>query len=181
MRGGLGRLRPTRVLDQRRGNEVRTFTYVSSTYQVASALVDGDPSYAYYSGRTERTDARERAAGPLLREEHHPDGPLLRQRRPLRDRVPLQRGPPRHHVKPRDNRVDFTRNGAGFVTERRQKTTDTDNTSSSDIVESWGYTNNFVTSYTDPLGNVTTYTRRGGERDRDRLPRREPARDPERT
>jgi YD repeat-containing protein len=62
-------------------------------------------------------------------------------------------------VKPLGNRIDFTVNGNGQVTERRQKETNTGSSSASDIVESWAYTSNFVTSYTDPRGYTTTYTR----------------------
>ena len=64
-------------------------------------------------------------------------------------------------VKPLGNRIDFTVNGSGFVTERRKKTTNTGSTSGTDIVVSWTYSSNRVSSYTDPLGNQTTYTRDG--------------------
>jgi RHS repeat-associated protein len=62
-------------------------------------------------------------------------------------------------VYPRNNRVDFTVDGNGNVTQRRRKTNNTSSMNSSDIVEYWSYTNNRVTSYTDPLGNQTLYTR----------------------
>ena len=64
-------------------------------------------------------------------------------------------------VKPLGNRIDFTRNGAGLVTQRRQKETNTANTSGSDIVDSWTYSNNRMSSHTDPRGNQTTYSRSG--------------------
>ncbi len=64
-------------------------------------------------------------------------------------------------VYPRGNRVDLTWDGSDNLTARRRKTTDTANTDASDIVESWTYSNNFVATYTDPLGEVTTYTRNG--------------------
>ena len=63
---------------------------------------------------------------------------------------------------PRGNRVEFTRDGNGNLTQRRRKTTDTaTNSSTDDLIESWTYTNNFMVSYTNANGNTTYYGRDG--------------------
>jgi YD repeat-containing protein len=49
--------------------------------------------------------------------------------------------------------------GSANRPKRRHKATNTSSNNSSDLVHIWAYTSNFVTSYTDPEGNATTYTR----------------------
>jgi RHS repeat-associated protein len=62
---------------------------------------------------------------------------------------------------PRGNRIDYDWDANGNLLERRHRTANTGTNDSSDIVHTWTYTNNRVSTYTDPLGAVTTYTRNG--------------------
>jgi RHS repeat-associated protein len=62
-------------------------------------------------------------------------------------------------VTPRGSRTDLTLNGSGEMTGRRRRTTDTSTNDASDLVESWVWTDHFITQYTDPLSRVTDYTR----------------------
>ena len=62
-------------------------------------------------------------------------------------------------VLPRGNRIDFTFSANGNLTDRRHRTTDTATNDPSDLHHQWAFNaGNFVTSYTDPEGNETTYT-----------------------
>jgi len=69
-------------------------------------------------------------------------------------------GLPQHRVYPRGNRDDFTYDGSLNLTEVRRKLTNTSSTSSTDLVQAWEFLGayNQVTKYTDPKGNITTYT-----------------------
>ena len=145
-----------------RSNAVISITWVGSTATVDKYTIAGtDIDYAYAAGRTDRTDRN----GNVHR--YHYSGQNI-------TKIDLYVSGQAQYateyrysgnalvtiVKPRGNRIDFDRDGADNVTERRQKTTDTgtDN-DTNDIVESWTYSGNFVATATDPLGNVTTYTR----------------------
>ena len=55
--------------------------------------------------------------------------------------------------------MDFTWDNDDNLTERRHRTADTSTNHATDLVHSWEYTSNFVTSYTNPVGDETTYTR----------------------
>jgi YD repeat-containing protein len=55
--------------------------------------------------------------------------------------------------------VDVTYDSMGNLTSRRHREQDTSTNASTDILHQWGFTGNFVTSHTDPLGNQWTYGR----------------------
>ena len=62
-------------------------------------------------------------------------------------------------VYPRGNRVDYTYDGNLNLTELRRRTANTSTNDPSDIVETWQYgVFGQATQYTDPRGNITTYT-----------------------
>ena len=150
-------------VESARGQTVYEIEYVGSTPQVAKVTINGeDTTFAYYTGRTEITDA----VGTVRRV--HYTGQNITQT----DYWVSGQAKYIHtytysgalvvtHRMPRGNRVDFTYNGADDLLEKRQKETNTSSSSSSDIVEAWAYSGAFVASYTDPLGEETTFTRNG--------------------
>ncbi len=153
------------------GNRLTTITdgrgvdtdiaYVGSSGQVDTVTIDGSVvDYSYTTGRTDRTDRE----GYLCR--YHHSGQAITQRDMWVSGAAKYVYQYRYSgsdlvtvVLPRGNRLDIDYDGSGNVTEKRRKTTDTNTNSGSDIVDSWGFTNNFVTSYTDSLGRQTTYGR----------------------
>jgi RHS repeat-associated protein len=148
-------------VEDARGNTVREFAYDSSTAACATATIDGqDITFAANSGRTDVTDRR----GHMHR--FHFSGNTITQEDMWISSAAKFVTQYRYNgsdlvtiVQPNGNRIDFTWNGDGQMTNRRQKLTDTDLSNPTDIVETWAYTSGFVTSYTDPLNSTTTYTR----------------------
>ncbi len=141
------------------GNDPYVYSYVGATEQVSYAT-GSTITFSYNTNRTDVTDRN----GNVIR--YHYSGrdvtkveQWISGASAFATNYTYSGGDLIKIVKPRGNRIDFTVNGNGQVTERRQKETDTNSNSASDIVESWAYTSNFVTSYTDPRGYTTTYTR----------------------
>ncbi len=142
-------------------NTVYEYAYVTGTEKIDHVTIDGDdPSYAYYTGRTDVTDR----LGNLWR--YYYSGANITKTCMYVDSEEQYVTNYTYNgddlitvVYPRGNRLDLTYDGDSNITERRRKTTDTASTSGTDIVESYAYSHNFLTSYTDALGNETTYTR----------------------
>jgi len=146
-----------------RGNAAWEFAYVGATGAVDTVTIDGDDvDYAYTGGRTDRTDRN----GNVHR--YHFSGTQVSKR----DMYIASQAEfetffyysgvfPSYVVFPRGNRIDFTFDGTGNMTARRHRTTNTATNDASDILHQWGYTSNFVTSYTDPEGSQWTYGRDG--------------------
>ena len=147
-----------------RGNTVTTYTYVGATGQIDKVTIDGvDVDYAYTAGtpnittRTdqngnvhrylwtdqvvEQTDMWISSAAEYVTEYRHTGNVLNSIVRPL------------------GGRTDYTWDGNYNVTEIRRRTTDTGTNDASDIVDSYTFNgSNFMTSHTNSLGDVTTYT-----------------------
>ena len=153
--------RMTSVTDGR-GNAVWAFTWITGTSAIDKVTIDGDDvDYSYATGRTDRTDRN----GNVHRT--HFTGNQVTQRDMLVGTVAKYATEYRYTgdllttvVYPRGNRVDFTYDSAGNITERRHRTADTATNSSTDRVFSWTYTTgNLEASFTDPRGSTWTYTR----------------------
>jgi len=69
-------------------------------------------------------------------------------------------GLPQQRVYPRGNRDDYIYDANLNLTEIRHKLTNTSSPSSTDLVSAWEYlgAHSQVTKYTDPKGNITTYS-----------------------
>lgn len=143
------------------GDTPWTYSYVSSTDKV-SVITGSTIQFSYATGRTNITDRlgnvhRTFYTGSTITSEDLYESSVSKYATTYtyngNDLVTI--------VKPLGNRIDFTRDGNGNLTERRQKTTNTGSNSGTDIVDSWTYSSNFMATHTDPLGNVTTYGRDG--------------------
>ncbi|MFM8301347.1 MAG: hypothetical protein ACKN99_02295, partial [Gemmatimonadota bacterium] len=147
-----------------RGNTVKTITYIGATYQVDAISMDGDTvDYAYTTGRTDRTDR----LGRVFRT-HYTGNKITQTDMWISSAAAFVHTYTyggddylAYEVFPRGNRIDYDWDANGNLLERRHKTSNTGSTNSSDIVHTWTYSSNRVATYTDPLGNVTEYTRNG--------------------
>ncbi|MFM8279810.1 MAG: hypothetical protein ACKN9R_05650, partial [Candidatus Limnocylindrus sp.] len=145
-----------------RGTTVKTIGYISTGYQVDYITMDGDTTdFAYSSGRTDRTDR----LGQIFRT-HYTGNKITQKDMWISSAAAFVHTYTyggddylAYEVLPRGNRIDYDWDANGNLLERRHKTSNTGSTNSSDIVHSWTYSSNRVATYTDPLGNVTEYTR----------------------
>ena len=142
-------------------NVAGSFTYVGSGTSLDEIDLDGDTiELDYASGRTDVTDR-----DGDIRRYHYTDATITKTDMYVGTTAKYETDYtysghlPVTIVFPRGNRVDLTYDGSDNLTERRHKTSDTSSSSSSDIVHAWTYSNNFVSSYTSPEGDVTNYTR----------------------
>ncbi|MFM8278814.1 MAG: hypothetical protein ACKN9R_00470, partial [Candidatus Limnocylindrus sp.] len=145
-----------------RGTTVKTIGYISTGYQVDYMTMDGDTTdFAYSSGRTDRTDR----LGNVFRT-HYTGNKITQKDMWISSAAAFVHTYTyggddylAYEVLPRGNRIDYDWDSNGLLLERRHKTSNTGSTNSSDIVHTWTYSSNRVATYTDPLGNVTEYTR----------------------
>ncbi len=145
-----------------RGNAVWTINYSGTTGKVSSVVIDGDTiSYTYVgTTRTDRTDRNGNVGRTFFTGNQVSKKCLYVSSVEKFITLFNYSGVfPTYTVFPRGNRVDDTYDSAGNLTARRHRTQDTSTNDASDIYHQWGYTSNFETSYTDPLGNQTTYGR----------------------
>ncbi len=144
-----------------RSHTVLGIAWVGTSRVVDTVTIDGDDvTFDYYTGRTERTDR----AGVVHRAHH--SGTTITQTDLYGDSqaefVNLYRyngSTLINRVFPRGNRIDFTVDGWGNLTQKRYRETDTSTNQASDIVHSWTYDDNFVETYTNPEGATWTYGR----------------------
>jgi len=156
-----GQNRLTSVTDGR-GNTVWAIAYVSTSNQVASITIDGDTvSYSYSSGLTTRTDRN----GNVHRYYHSGQqitsaDMLVASASKYLTTYTYSGVNVSNVVLPRGNRIDFTFDSMNNLTERRHRISNTGTNLSTDIVHGWGYnSSNWMTGYTDPLGNAYTLSR----------------------
>jgi len=152
--------RITNITDGR-GNAVWAIAYVGTTGQISQIAINGNPiNYSYSTGQTDRTDRnggidRTYFTGNQVTKKCEVVATVEKYAKQY-----FYSGVfPAYVVLPRGNRVDDTYDSAGNLTARRHRTSNTSTSDPSDIHHQWGYTNNFETSYTDPLGHQTTYGR----------------------
>ncbi len=145
------------------GETVWLVTYVGATRVVATVLADGEAaSYAYFPGRTERTDRLgnvERyfyTGNQITRTDMWLDGTGA-----TAQFVTIYRYAGVflvNLVKPRGNRIDYMWNAGGHLLQRRHRKTDTSTNDPSDLVHTWSYdASNHLTSRTDAAGQTWTY------------------------
>ena len=151
------------AVEDRRGNTVYEIHYVGTTGQVDYISKAGQTiSWSYSAGETDRTDQYSKVHRTFYSGANITQTDMYISSTSTYATVYTYSGNKViKAVYPRGNRVDWTWDGNDNLTERRRRTTDTDTDDASDIVDSWTYSNNFVATYTDSLGNVTTYTRDG--------------------
>ncbi|HEX5030250.1 MAG TPA: RHS repeat-associated core domain-containing protein [Candidatus Eisenbacteria bacterium] len=145
-----------------RGNSVWAISYVGTTSKVSSISIDGNSvSYTYFgTTRTDRTDRNGNVHRTFYTGNQVTKKCLYEASAEQFITLFNYSGVfPSYTVLPRGNRIDETFDSAGNLTARRHRTQDTSTNDPSDILHQWGYTSNFMTAYTDPLGNQTTYGR----------------------
>ena len=156
-----GQNRLTSVVDGR-GNTVYQYAYVGATGQIASVTIDGNAvTFTYAAGVTTRVDRN------LNTHRVYHTGTQVTKTDMLVGGVSKYATLYRYTgvflsnvVLPRGNRIDFTFDLAGNLTNRRHRTTDTATNDPSDLVHAWTYNaGNYMTGYTDPLGNAWTFGR----------------------
>ena len=145
-----------------RGNTVWSFAYVGATSQVSSVTIDGNSvSYSYASGVTSRTDRNGNVNRVYFMGQNITSTDMLVGGVAKYTTLYRYTGTRlSNFVTPRGSRTDYIYDSAGNITERRHRVADTASFTSTDIAHNWTFssTTNFPLTYTDPEGNVWTYT-----------------------